>query len=299
MGGDIAAVFAAGGWTAHVCEPAARVRGSLPRRAAAALASLRAAPSAARRIHSHVELAALPWAGIALVVEAVPEQLALKQRVFRDIEALAPRGAILTTNSSSLRLTEVAAKLRYKDRAAGMHWLTPAHMAPVVEVVRGRATSARTIRTLNAWLADLGKLPVNLNRDVPGMIVNRVQHSMLREAFHLVDSGIATPEDIDRAVRYGFGFRYVACGPIRQRDLNGLVIHHAAAAQIYPTLHGGKKPPRCLARLVARGHVGSATGRGFYRWNPATLARTLRDYDARLGAALKLMASSRPRRVRR
>jgi 3-hydroxybutyryl-CoA dehydrogenase len=299
MGGDIAAVFAAHGWQVHVLEPAAAMRGSLPRRAAAALASLRATHTAAGRIRVHAELSALPWDGMALVVEAAPEKLALKQRLFRDIEKLAPRHAILTTNSSSLRLADVAAGLQHKERAAGVHWLTPAHLAPVVEVVRGKSTSARTIRTLNTWLANLGKIAVNLNRDVPGMIVNRIQHAMLREAFNLVDRGIATPEDIDTAVRYGFGFRYVACGPIRQRDLNGLVIHRAAAAQIYPTLHGGKTPARCLSRLVAQGRVGAIAGRGFYRWDGTALARELRDYEARLGAALQLMQNGRGKPARK
>jgi 3-hydroxybutyryl-CoA dehydrogenase len=293
MGADIAAVFASGGWQAHVSEPSAEVRATLPQRTRGALKTLGARAAAARSVHVHATLEAIPWRAISLVVEAVPEDLALKQRLFADIEKLARRSAILTTNSSSLKLTEVVAKVRLKARTAAMHWLTPAHIAPIVEVVRGKQTSAATIARLNAWLAELGKLAINLNRDVPGMLVNRVQHAMMREAFDLIDRGIVTPEDVDAAVRFGFGFRYVACGPVRQRDLNGLTIHLQSAAQIYPTLHAGKKPPRCLSDLVTAGHVGVRAGRGFYRWDERTLPAEVRRIDRLMGKALELMADDR------
>ncbi len=293
MGGDIAAVFAAGGWNVELFEPAATMRASLHRRSRAALKTIGADLKASARIAVHDSLSVIPWHRVVLVVEAAPEILALKQRLFRDIEALAPRRTILTTNSSSLCLADVCAGIRHRDRTAGMHWLTPANLAPVVELVRGKSTSSGTITRLNSWLTDLGKIPVNLSRDVPGMIINRIQHAMLREAFHLIDSGIATAAEIDKAVCYGFGFRYIACGPIRQRDLNGLTIHHQAAQQIYPTLHNGKKPPRCLTDLVQSSRLGINSGRGFYRWDQKTLAREVKNYEAGLRAALQLMRKVR------
>jgi 3-hydroxybutyryl-CoA dehydrogenase len=296
MGGDIAAVFAAGGWTVQVCEPAAAMRASLKKRIAAALRALGAPPRLAARVVVRDTLAGLPWNNVDLVIEAAPEILALKQRLFRDIESLAGRRTLLTTNSSSLRLSDIAAGLRHPDRAAGMHWLTPAGLAPVVEVVRGPKTAPAVIRQLNDWLRQLGKLPVNLDRDVPGMIINRLQHAMLREAFSLVDRGITTVAEIDTAVRYGFGFRYIACGPIRQRDYNGLLIHLEAAKQIYPTLHCGAKPPRCLAGRVRSGKTGVRSGAGFYRWDKKTLTRELQRYEKQLRAALRLMGYSGTRR---
>jgi 3-hydroxybutyryl-CoA dehydrogenase len=182
-----------------------------------------------------------------------------------------------------LPLAKVMSKVRGKDRVAILHWATPAYMAPLVEIVRGARTSERTIRRINAWMRALGKLPVNLNRDVDGMIINRVQHAMMREALSLVDRGIASLEDIDIAVRYGFGFRYVVTGPVRQRDLNGLVINHRAATQIYPTLNNRRTPPRALSSRVRDGHVGVTVGRGFYAWT----ARELRDYVERYQATLE------------
>ena len=293
MGGDIAAVFASGGWHVHVSEPAAAVRATLAQRTKSALKTLRASAAAGRSVHVHAALEAIPWRAISLVVEAVPEDLALKQRIFGEVEKLAPRSAILTTNSSSLRLSKIVAKVRLKERTAGVHWLTPAHIAPIVEVVRGEHTSTTTIRRVNVWLAELGKLAINLNRDVPGMLVNRVQHAMMREAFDLIDRGIVAPEDVDAAVRFGFGFRYVACGPVRQRDLNGLTIHLQSAAQIYPTLHGGKKPARCLTDLVNAGHVGVSARRGFYEWDERTLPREVQRIDDLMGKALGLMSEDR------
>ena len=289
MGGDIGAVFAGGGWMVDVVEPSPAVRARLPERVAAALRSMRAGVRLARNVHVHEAVASVRWAGVDLVVETVPEVLSLKQRVLADVSRLAPKSTIITTNSSSLRLVDVVSNVSQKGRTAGVHWLTPAHIAPLVEVVRGRQTSDATLRRLNEWLSDLGKLAINLNRDVPGMLVNRVQHAMMREAFDLIDRGIVAPEDIDAAVRFGFGFRYVACGPVRQRDLNGLTIHLQSAAQIYPTLHNGPKPPRCLAERVRAGHVGIQAGEGFYEWNPRTRARQAARIDALMKRALSLM----------
>jgi 3-hydroxybutyryl-CoA dehydrogenase len=289
MGGDIGAVFAGGGWTVDVVEPSLAVRARLPERVAAALRSARSSVRLVRNVHVHEFIASVRWPGADLVVETVPEILSVKQRVLADVSRLAPKDTIITTNSSSLRLADAVAHVPRKGRTAGVHWLTPAHIAPLVEVVRGRDTSDKTIRQLNAWLAELGKLAINLNRDVPGMLVNRVQHAMMREAFNLIDRGIVSPEDIDAAVRFGFGFRYVACGPVRQRDLNGLTIHLQSAEQIYPTLHNGAKPPRCLVKRVQAGDVGVHVGKGFYTWNPRTRAGEIARIDALMRRALALM----------
>jgi 3-hydroxybutyryl-CoA dehydrogenase len=289
MGADIAALFAAGGFAVHVEEPAQAMRATFGSRAGAALRYLRAEKSARSRIRLHAALASLPWSEVTLVIETIPEVLAAKQELFKTLETLAPRRAVLATNTSSLPLAKVMARVKHKDRTVLMHFATPAYAAPLVEVVRGTHTATSTIRRVNAWLTRLGKIVVNLNRDVPGMIVNRVQHAMMREAFSLVDSGVASFEDIDLAVRYGFGFRYVAVGPVRQRDLNGLGINYRAAQTIYPTLERRREPPRALANRVRAGHVGVTVGRGFYRWDKRKLADWLKRYDAALAEVLARM----------
>jgi 3-hydroxybutyryl-CoA dehydrogenase len=289
MGCDISAVLAAAGWEVHCQEPEPRMRTSLPVRFRNALKPLRAPKATPARFHIHEQLDTIPWQQAALVIEAVPEQLPLKQALFAKVEALAPRSAILTTNTSSLRLADVMRKVRHKDRVAILHWATPANISPLIEVVRGTRTSPGTIRRINEWMRKLGKIVVNLNRDVPGMIVNRAQHAMMRECFSLVDKGICSLEDIDVAVRYGFGFRYVVCGPVRQRDLNGLVINYRAATQIYPTLNNSRVPPRALKSRVKAGHVGVTVGRGFYQWDRRTLGPWLLRYEKTLDALLRLM----------
>jgi 3-hydroxybutyryl-CoA dehydrogenase len=289
MGCDISAVLAAAGWEVHCQEPEPGVRTSLPARFRNALKPLRAARVAAGRFHVHAALDALPWRRVAWVIEAAPEQLPLKQAVFAQVEGLATRKAILTTNTSSLRLADVMRKVKHKDRVAIVHWATPANISPLVEVVRGTRSAPGVIRRINGWLRALDKLAVNLTHDVPGMIVNRAQHAMMRECFSLVDQGICSLEDIDLAVRYGFGFRYVVCGPVRQRDLNGLVINCRAAAQIYPTLNERKRPPRALTSRVEAGHIGVTVGRGFYTWDKRTLGPWLERYERVLGELLKLM----------
>jgi 3-hydroxybutyryl-CoA dehydrogenase len=299
MGCDIAAVLAAGGWEVHCQEPDARMRRSLPARFRRSLKPLKATKAAAARLHVYEELDGIAWPDVRFVVEAAPELLPLKQALFAQIELLAPRRALLTTNTSSLRLADVMRKVRHKDRTALVHWSTPANIAPLIEVVKGPKTSARTIAQVNAWLRALGKLPVNLHRDVPGMIVNRAQHAMLRECFDLVDKGVASIEDIDLAVRYGFGYRYVVCGPVRQRDLNGLVINLRAAAQIYPTLSNRRLPPRIQAQRVRAGHVGVTVGRGFYRWEERALGAWLERYQKTLAELLARMRQIDRRGARR
>ena len=294
MGGEIAAVLANGGWQVHVFEPVPASAASLPGRTRAVLAACKARKAALPAVHARLD--AIPWKGVALVLEAVPENLPLKRRILRAVARVAPAKAILATNSSSLRVAEVCEGLPDGRRVAAMHWMPPVHLVPIVEVVRGPETAPATIRRIDGWLTALGKLPVHLDRDVPGMIVNRLQHAMMREAYDLIDRGIATPESIDRAVQYGFGFRYVAAGPLRQRDLNGLVIHHASAAQIYPTLHVGRRPAKCLDDRVKAGQTGARAGRGFYRWDAASLATFEKDYGRKLAAALALMGRGAPAR---
>jgi 3-hydroxybutyryl-CoA dehydrogenase len=130
----------------------------------------------------------------------------------------------------------------------------------------------------------MGKVPVVLNRDVPGMLINRIQHAMYREIYHLIDSGITTAVDVDRAVRFGFGFRYNILGPVVSRDIHGLPVHLATSKNLYPTLHNGRRPSKTLEKLVAEGHHGITTGRGFYTWDPNTVEKRMTEFTRMLEA---------------
>jgi len=139
----------------------------------------------------------------------------------------------------------------------------------------------------------LGRVPVTVKKDVPGFLVNRIQHAMMRECFSLIERGLATPEDVDAAVRYGFGFRFVAAGPILQKDLAGLDIHCAAAATIYPSLCNDSEPSHVLRERVAAGKFGVKSGEGFYKWGADRAAAEKARYDAALMAALAIFDRER------
>jgi 3-hydroxybutyryl-CoA dehydrogenase len=136
---------------------------------------------------------------------------------------------------------------------------------------------------------------VKVGKDVTGFIGNRLQHALCREAFALIDAGIATAEDIDLAVRFSFGFRYLAVGPVLQRDHAGLDVHCAAATRMYPDLAADKVPAKVLRDHVAAGHLGIKSGRGFFEWTPESIAQEKARYDRLLRGALALIADEIPK----
>src|SRR5690606_38676133 len=147
---------------------------------------------------------------------------------------------------SSFPISQIAQGLPTQERMMGLHFFMPAHIVPLVEVVLGSATDRVAADALSTFMKRCGSVPILVRKDVPGFIGNRLQHALGREAFSLIQEGIATPEDIDAAVRFGFGFRYLAAGPVMQKEHAGLDVHAAAAATIYPSLSNAAVPPAVL-----------------------------------------------------
>lgn len=288
MGTGIAAMFAARRWNAVVVEPDRGRWRDARRRIARAVAQLqpRARPGIVTIVPA---LAEVPWRAVDIVVECAPENLALKRRLFAELERRAPARIPLASNSSSFPISGIGKGLKTQRRMLGLHFFMPAHLVPAVEVVRSRKTTPRVAARCARWMVELGKIPVEVKRDVPGFLANRLQHALMREALDLIDRGLATPRDVDNAVRYGFGLRFLGAGPVMQRDLAGLEIHCAAAATMYPDLSRTGRPSRTLRRLVAAGKLGMKTGEGFYRWTPQTAAAQKARYEGSLIAALKLL----------
>ncbi len=231
------------------------------------------------------------WSGVDLVLETVTEDLALKRSLFAMLDARVPPDVPIASNSSSLPISRIAEGLDGIGRMFGAHYFMPAHVVPLVEVVLG----ARSDPALGQKVCDLftaaGKRPVLVKKDIPGFLANRIQHALMREALSLIDAGIASPEDVDLAVRYSFGFRYVAVGPIVQKEISGWDTVASAAAAIYPSLSNTTTVPRCLAELMAHGHTGMKSGQGFMAWSPESIAETQRRYQDRLQAAFDILAS--------
>jgi 3-hydroxybutyryl-CoA dehydrogenase len=283
MGSGVAAVFARGGWDVDVATPSAPTRASLPARVQAALGS----PG---RVGVHATLEALPWKEVDLVVECATEDLALKQALFARLDRLARPDVALTTNTSGLSIGAIGGELATRRRIAGLHFFMPAHIVPLVEVVSGPHTDPAIVDTLVATMRGLGKVPIRVQRDVPGFVGNRLQHALMREALWLVEDGVATPEDIDQAVRFGFGFRYIACGPLMQKEVSGWDTHVRAAASIYPDLHNEPAPPSAITAMVEDGRIGMKSLSGLWDWTSESAASERARIEARLQAGLNVLS---------
>jgi len=291
MGCAVAAMFNVAGWRVHVVEPDAGARLALPGKVEAAAQALgadgRQAPPAIHRALIDVD-----WADVDIVIECVFEDLALKQAVFAELEALCPAPIPLTSNSSSFPISQIAKGLATQSRMLGLHFFMPAHLVPAVEVVCSEVSDASTADDVSAIMRAVGKKPIRVKRDIPGFLANRIQHALMREAIALVEEGFASAQDVDAAVRYGFGFRYIAAGPLLQKDLAGIDIHCAAATTMYPYLRTDQEPSAYMRQLVANGDIGvkSPSLRGFYQWTPEQVAAEQRRYETALLKAARILS---------
>ncbi len=202
--------------------------------------------------------------GADLVIEAVPEVMALKKRVFAEVEAAAGAGAILATNTSSLSVTEMATGLAAPGRFLGLHFFNPVHIMALVEIVRGEHTNLRTLNRGLGFVLGLGKEPIVV-ADSPGFASSRLGIVLGLEAMRMVEAGVASPGDIDKAMV--LGYRH-PMGPLRLTDLVGLDVRLGIARYLHETLGSEAfRPPAILEQMVAEGRLGKKSGRGFYDWS--------------------------------
>lgn len=293
MGADIALVCARGGCATQVFEVSPERRAVLPNYFETQLNEM----GFPQRLHllSVVDsLLYLDWSEIDLVIECVPEKLDIKQDLFAQLEQVVRPETVLASNSSSFPISAIAKDLKSPARMIGLHFFMPAHIVPCVEVVYGERTSRLVAESLSRLMTECGMVPVTVKKDLPGFLANRLQHALSREAFDLIDAGIVTPEDVDKAVRFGFGFRYLAAGPILQRDHAGVEIHAAAGTSIYPSLNNKAEIAACLKEKVDTGRIGMKAGRGFYEWDPEKIKAERQRYDELLRAGLKLIRKELP-----
>jgi 3-hydroxybutyryl-CoA dehydrogenase len=202
-----------------------------------------------------------------LVIEAVTENLELKQKLFQDLDRLCSPETILATNTSVMSITEIAAKARRRERILGTHFWNPPYMIPLVEVVKGRETSEEAVETTYRLLKNAGKHPVKVMKDVPGFVGNRLQHALWREAISIVENGIAEPATVDEVIKEGFGIRLPVLGPLETADMVGLDLTLAIHDYILKHLNSSPSPSPLLREKVRRGELGFKTGQGFYTWS--------------------------------
>jgi len=223
---------------------------------------------------------------VDLVVEAIPEDLDLKLAFYEEIDDICRSETIFASNTSGLSITRLASVTQRKDRVAGFHWWNPAHLVPLVEVIKGSDTSEETAQFLLSLAVKLGKRPVLVRRDVPGFVGNRLQFAVLREALHLVDEGIASAEDVDTAMKCGPGLRYSFLGPLETADLGGLDVFENISNYLFADLCSDRAPSGSLGDRVKKGQLGVKTGQGFYSYASKTLGTILCERDRKLIALL-------------
>ena len=267
MGNGIAHVFAQHGWQVSLIDSAgpalekatATIRANLERQVKKATLPAEAPTEVLRRIATGTSLDAAAKADI--VVEAASENPAVKFSLFEQLDRVCGPGAILATNTSSISITEIAARTRRADRVIGMHFMNPVPVMPLVEVIRGHATSDATTTVVMDTARALGKSPVEVN-DYPGFVSNRILMPMINEAIFCVMEGVATPESIDTVMKLGMAH---PMGPLALADFIGLDVCLAILEVLQRGLGDDKyRPCPLLRKMVAAGHLGRKTGRGFY-----------------------------------
>jgi len=232
-------------------------------------------------------------AGAQFVIEAVREDLPTKQELFARVEKLVSPQTILCSNSSSFPMTQIGARLERPQHAVNAHWFNPPHITPLVEVVPGRQTSEATVDQVVALLERAGKMPVRLRAEIPGFLVNRFQIALCREVLDLWQKGIASPQDIDRAVCGSMGMRLAAFGPLQVFDFGGIDIGSKVYGELAPDLCADTEAPAAIRNMVEEGKLGFKTGGGIFEYDPARRDETLADRDRRYVQLAKLFAQRR------
>ena len=284
MGASLAQIFAQAGiqvtlWNrsqAGLERAAALIRSNQSALVAAGRLSADDSNALMERIVPTTEYACFPTASFLL--ESIAEDLTLKQDFFRRISTLVPVDCILTTNTSGLSISAIGSAVAEPVRFCGMHWINPPHLVPLVEVIQGTDTGDGTMDFVYALAQRLRKKPIRA-MDLPGFIMNRLQLALLREALALVDSGAATAEDVDAAVKYGLGLRYACVEPFETMDLGGVDIFCRIASYLLADLDDRKDTPPLLQTLTEQGACGVKSGHGFYDDSGEKAAAALENRD--------------------
>lgn len=201
-----------------------------------------------------------------LVVESIPEDMALKQEWIEQVEALVGEQTIIASNTSGLSITDMSSRARHPERICTTHFWNPAHLMPLVEIVRSPQTNDATVETLEHYLQQAGKVTVVVKKDRPGQLGNRLQMALVREAVNIVSEGIAGVADVDRAASLGFGLRLPVYGIFEHADLVGLDMSGSICDYVSQDLYSEPRAPELYRQIVRAGQLGAKTGKGFYDW---------------------------------
>lgn len=203
-------------------------------------------------------------AGFEVVIESIVENVAEKRLVFKQLEAVLPATAIIGSNTSAIPVSVLQLELKHPERLLGIHWAEPAHITRFMEVICGNQSAVQYAEKIIALAEGWGKEPSLLKKDIRGFITNRLMYAMLREAFHLVEKGFATVEDIDRSLRNDLGYWITFAGPFRFMDLTGIPAYLTVMEELFSDLDNSVKPPSLMEQVVSSGAKGISNAKGFY-----------------------------------
>ncbi|GHV40619.1 3-hydroxybutyryl-CoA dehydrogenase [Synergistales bacterium] len=232
---------------------------------------------------------ALP--GARWVIETITENLEAKQNLFAKLDGLLPTDVPILSNTSGLRITDIAAKMKHPDRALTAHFWFPAHLAPLVEVVVGEKSSMEMAVAVREELDRWGKAAVLVKRDLPGQLGNRILQAVIREAVNMVEIGLASAEDVDRAVKSGMGIRFPVWGPLEHVDAVGIDLCASVQNTVLPSISPRTEAAPLMRDLLASGQLGYKTGKGIYDWSVKDMKTLERQRNEFIIHALKKIRS--------
>lgn len=221
------------------------------------------------------------------ISESIIEKMEIKQEFWKNLSSLTKKSTILTTNTSGLNINEISKFVEDKEFFAGYHWVNPPHLVPLVEIIRGDNTIDPVVEAIKKVSYHISKEPVVINKSVSGFVLNRIQFAVLREALHIVENNIASPQDVDSVLKHGLGFRYAVLGPFETADLGGLDTFNYISSYLFDDLSAEKKGSKLLSGLVRDNRLGIKSGRGFYEYSQGRGNEILKGRDEKFIKILK------------
>ncbi len=232
--------------------------------------------------------------GTELVIETVSEDREIKRKVFETVASAAPEDAVLSSNTSGIPITELGEFVPDPERVVGCHWWNPPYLLPLVEVVRGEETADDIVERTLGYVESVDRDPIVVERDVPGFVWNRIQFAVMRECAHLVEEGVASLEDVERAVRDGYALRTAAVGPFETADLSGVDLFRDVANNLFPHLSTATEAGPAFEDRLAEGKTGVEAGAGFHEYDES-LAEAIQRRDERVAAIQRAREETRGR----